>query len=146
MVTSAKDRMAAVRDRRKALGLRQVLVWVPADHVEEVRSFASKLCARFEASQAAKAAPAARTVPRKASSRPVRPPQAPPERSSEEIFAKRVAEAVKSLEKDYETIFSNSRSIKGARRGAEHNLSQHCDAKGWPRDVILAAKKRLNWP
>ena len=146
MATSAKDRMAAVRDRRKALGLRQVLVWVPSDHVEDVRAFAGKLCARFEAAQAAKVAPAARTVAHKAPHRPVRPPQVPPERSPEEIAEDRIVMIVAGLKQAYEENKRCGGSIKGSKRMAEQFVISQFDRQGWPRDLMLKAKKRLNWP
>jgi hypothetical protein len=35
--------MAAMRERRKREGLRQVLVWVPAGDVERLRKYAARL-------------------------------------------------------------------------------------------------------
>ena len=37
---TAADRMKALRDRKIAQGLRQVLVWVPAERAEEIRRIA----------------------------------------------------------------------------------------------------------
>jgi hypothetical protein len=37
------DRQRALRQRREAQGLRQVLVWVPADRVEDIREIAAKM-------------------------------------------------------------------------------------------------------
>lgn len=44
---TAADRMRALHERKKAQGLRQVSVWVPAERVEELRTFAAVL--RLEA-------------------------------------------------------------------------------------------------
>jgi hypothetical protein len=41
-VTDAK-RQKALRDRKIAQGLRQVLVWVPTERVEEIRQIAEKM-------------------------------------------------------------------------------------------------------
>jgi hypothetical protein len=40
---TAADRMKALRLRKEAQGLRQVLVWVPADRVEELRQIAQRM-------------------------------------------------------------------------------------------------------
>jgi hypothetical protein len=40
---SQAERMKALRDRKIAQGLRQVLVWVPAERVEEIRQIAEKM-------------------------------------------------------------------------------------------------------
>ena len=37
------ERMKALRLRKEAQGLRQVLVWVPAERVEEIRRIAEKM-------------------------------------------------------------------------------------------------------
>ena len=47
---TASERMKALRLRKEAQGLRQVLVWVPAERVEELRTFANVL--RLEAERA----------------------------------------------------------------------------------------------
>jgi hypothetical protein len=41
MTNAARQR--ALRQRREAQGLRQVLVWVPADRVEDIREIAAKM-------------------------------------------------------------------------------------------------------
>lgn len=40
---TAAERMKALRDRKIAQGLRQVLVWVPAERVEELRQIAERM-------------------------------------------------------------------------------------------------------
>jgi hypothetical protein len=40
---SQAERMKALRDRKIAQGLRQVLVWVPAERVEEIRAIAERM-------------------------------------------------------------------------------------------------------
>ena len=40
---TAATRMKALRDRKIAQGLRQVVVWVPAERVEEIRQIAEKM-------------------------------------------------------------------------------------------------------
>lgn len=40
---SQAERMRALRLRKEAQGLRQVLVWVPAERVEELREVAAKM-------------------------------------------------------------------------------------------------------
>ncbi len=40
---TASDRMNALRARKIAQGLRQILVWVPADKVEELRRIAQQM-------------------------------------------------------------------------------------------------------
>jgi hypothetical protein len=41
-LTDAK-RQKALRDRKIAQGLRQVLVWVPAERVEDIRAIAERM-------------------------------------------------------------------------------------------------------
>ncbi len=40
---TAAARMMALRARKIAQGLRQVLVWIPADRVDEIRAIAEKM-------------------------------------------------------------------------------------------------------
>ncbi len=40
---TAADRMRALHERKKAQGLKQVSVWVPANRVEELRQIAAKM-------------------------------------------------------------------------------------------------------
>jgi hypothetical protein len=40
---TAADRMRALHERKKAMGLRQVSVWVPAERVEELRRIAENM-------------------------------------------------------------------------------------------------------
>lgn len=40
---TAADRMRALHERKKAQGLRQVSLWVPAERVEELREIAAKM-------------------------------------------------------------------------------------------------------
>jgi hypothetical protein len=40
---SQAERMKALRDRKIAQGLRQVLVWVPAERVEDIRAIAERM-------------------------------------------------------------------------------------------------------
>jgi hypothetical protein len=50
---SQAERMKALRERKIAQGLRQVLVWVPADRVEELRQIAQEMRDRHSASSSA---------------------------------------------------------------------------------------------
>lgn len=40
---TAADRMRALHERKKARGLQQVSLWVPADRVAELREVAAKM-------------------------------------------------------------------------------------------------------
>jgi hypothetical protein len=49
---TAADRMRALHERKKAMGLQQVSLWVPAERVEEIRAIAERM--RKERDDAAK--------------------------------------------------------------------------------------------
>jgi hypothetical protein len=40
---TAADRMRALHERKKAMGLQQVSLWVPAERVEEIRAIAERM-------------------------------------------------------------------------------------------------------